>query len=384
VRAPRRLAALALTACLLAPGVAPADRREELEALRRAIRESRERVAAYESEARGLLETLEALDRAAVLLARDVARARQGAREARSALVAIEAQTQRLATRLEATRRTMRSRSVALYRAGELGSVRLLFSADGLPEFLARVSTLRRLLDRDAELLDRYRAESAALREAEAEARATAERLALAERELAGRSEELAVERAARRRLASRLHADRTRERSALVELEKAARALEETLERLGSEAPAPRSFPGPPFLTLRRHLEPPVDAPVTRSFGRLVDVEFLTETFHSGVVFEAERGTPVHAVAAGQVRFADWFRGYGRMVILDHGDGYFTVSGHLDEIRVRLDDVVQARQVIGSVGDTGSLAGPRLYFEVRKGGEPQDPADWLRHPGAG
>ncbi len=64
---------------------------------------------------------------------------------------------------------------------------------------------------------------------------------------------------------------------------------------------------------------------------------------------------------------------------LLDHGDEYFTISGHLADIRVEVGDEVESRGVIGTVGDTGSLSGPRLYFEVRHGREPQDPTKWLR-----
>ena len=110
---------------------------------------------------------------------------------------------------------------------------------------------------------------------------------------------------------------------------------------------------------------------------------KFLTETFHAGVLFEAPLGTPVQAVAAGRVRFAGWFRGYGRLAILDHGDGYFTVSGHLDTLDVEVGDVLQSRQLIGTVGETGSLSGPRLYFKIRQGAEALDPRDWLQAPSA-
>jgi septal ring factor EnvC (AmiA/AmiB activator) len=66
-------------------------------------------------------------------------------------------------------------------------------------------------------------------------------------------------------------------------------------------------------------------------------------------------------------------------MVILDHGDGYFTVSGHLDEIGVAVGDVLASGDPVGSAGETGSLTGPRLYFEVRRGAEALDPGGWLR-----
>ncbi len=116
----------------------------------------------------------------------------------------------------------------------------------------------------------------------------------------------------------------------------------------------------------------------MARPFGRRVDDEFHTQLFHKGVDFEASLGTPVVAVAAGRVRFAGWFRGYGRLVILDHGDRFFTVSGHLDDIAVAVGDDVRAAQAIGTVGESGSLVGPRLYFEVRQGDEALDPAAWF------
>ena len=109
----------------------------------------------------------------------------------------------------------------------------------------------------------------------------------------------------------------------------------------------------------------------------------FGTETLRKGVEFEAAAGETVRAVAPGAVRFAGWFRGYGKLVIMDHGDDYFTVVSHLEESFVRVGDTLSEGDTIGSVGDTGSLTGPSLYFEIRSGSEPQDPGDWLRPRGA-
>ena len=75
--------------------------------------------------------------------------------------------------------------------------------------------------------------------------------------------------------------------------------------------------------------------------------------------------------MAPGRVRFAGWFRGYGKIVILDHGSGYFTVSGQLSRIQVQVGEKVKSGQVVGTVGETGSLEGPGLYFEVRRAGFP-------------
>jgi septal ring factor EnvC (AmiA/AmiB activator) len=363
---------------------AAVDREGELRRLRQSIEESRRRVASYELEQRGLLETIEALDRSAAELGRAVSRAAERADEARAKLVAIQAEAAQLADDLERTRRVMAQRAVALYRAGEMGALPILFSAEGMQEFLSRVYALRLLLVHDAELLVLHREQEQALGVAQEEAKHAAVKHGEAAEHLKQRSRELSSERRAKRRVATSLHESRSAERAALVELETAARALEETIANL-RRAPALRSSPeGPEFRSLRGELKPPVAAPVVSEFGRVIDSRFRTEGFRKGIDFESAVGTPVQAVAAGSVAFAGWFRGYGRLVILDHGDRYFTIYGHLDRIAVSVGQSLAARQILGAAGDTGSLVGPRLYFEVRRGEKPLDPRRWLRLQGAG
>jgi septal ring factor EnvC (AmiA/AmiB activator) len=384
VAAVRARALPALVALVAAALPARAGREEDLALVRRAIEESRTRVEAYEREQRGLLVALEALDRTGQLLEREVASVGRRAEAAKQESATLAAEAAGAERRVASTRRALGGRANALYRAGELGSLRLLFSSGGLREFLGRVQLLRRLVARDAELLARHRAATTALAEKHEAARASAARLAGLLRELSERRGQLDEERAAKRRRVARLYGDRARERAALAELETAARALEATVAGLGDAgggAPAPA---GPPFAALRLHLEPPVEAEIALDFGRVVDREFKTQTFQSGVVFAAPAGAPVHAVAAGRVRYAGWFQGYGRLVILDHGGGYYTVSGHLAEISVGVGDGVAQGAPIGTVGDSGSLSGPRLYFEIRRGGEALDPREWLAPRGKG
>jgi septal ring factor EnvC (AmiA/AmiB activator) len=352
---------------------------QELRELREAIEESRERVAEFEREQRGLLEVLERIDRTTAALARDRAHARREAATARQALAEYTAQAAAIEPRLERTQRDLIRRAVALYKTGEVGPVQLLFAADDLPELFSRIDVLQRLLTHDQHLLARYRRQQTALDAARRQAAKAATRHERAQLRMRARARELEAEWATKRELLVRARDSRSQERAMLAELEVAARALEETLLRLhDSPAPWPGPRSGPSFESLRGWLPGPLDAPIVRPFGRTVDAEFRTQVFRKGVDFEAPRGTEVHAVAPGSVRLADWFRGYGRVVILDHGERYFTVCGHLDEIRVRLGEEVDQGDAIGTVGDTGSLAGPKLYFELRRGGEALDPGEWL------
>ncbi len=310
-------------------------REQELEALRLAIDQRRQRIEVFEREQKGLFDALEAIDQAVAAALEIAAHREREASEAAAAALALEAQLPDLEAQLERTRTAMSMRVVALYKTGELGPAQLVFASQSLRELLDRIDVLGRLLAHDRLLYARFRAEQQALDSARAEAGAAVQRRDEARAQLGERHAQAEQERAAKHTLLAAVKSDRARERAALDELEAAARALEDKIASLGSEeAPVPAA-PLVPFATLRGQLPAPVDAAVVQRFGREVDAEFHTQVFHKGIDFGATLGTPVRAVAAGTVRFAGWFRGYGRMVILDHGDRFYTVSGHLDALRV-------------------------------------------------
>ena len=361
-------------------GPAAAQLGADLDRVREAIAESRERVARFEREERGLLEAIEAIDHSVALLRDEAERAAAAARDARAELERSEREASRAAARLAELEQVMARRAVALYRAGEIGAVQVLFAADDLRDFFTRVQTLRRLLRRDGELVARHREQTRAFRAARERATRASQVARDAEENLELRTRELAEERAAKRDLARRLGRSRALERGALAELEIAARALRETVAAWQGRPPPPaEELPEAlDFRSLRGRLPAPVSGALSGRFGRVVDRDHQTATFRKGVVWEAPLGTPVQAVASGRVRYAGRFRGYGQVVILDHGDDYFSVSAHLDRIDVGLGEAVAAGDPVGRVGETGSLDGPRLYFELRRGADALDPGDWL------
>jgi septal ring factor EnvC (AmiA/AmiB activator) len=101
-------------------------------------------------------------------------------------------------------------------------------------------------------------------------------------------------------------------------------------------------------------------------------------EKGQNGIEIKAPMGAQIRAVLSGKVLYADWFKGFGNIVIIDHGDHIFTVSGYCSELLKKPGEAVSAGEVIALVGSTGSLKGPCLYFEIRHRGKPQDPMEWL------
>jgi septal ring factor EnvC (AmiA/AmiB activator) len=237
------------------------------------------------------------------------------------------------------------------------------------------MGNLERLLVHDSELIARSVRELAQVRVLEVETREARTLSEAALQRLARRSAALGVERSARGKALDRVRRDGARERRLVAEMEVAAQNLEETLKNLRARRVR---FEGEGFAARKGKLPRPVQGQVRRSFGLVVDPDYQTEIFHKGLEIQAPRGDQVRSVAPGRVRMAGWFRGYGKLVIVDHGQGYFTVSGHLADIFVEVGDSVEPGDALGTVGDTGSLEGPGLYFEVRRGSGPLDPADWL------
>jgi murein hydrolase activator len=232
----------------------------------------------------------------------------------------------------------------------------------------------------------------------------TAERLAARQeavargrRELVALRKELDAERAAmneeavrRRALLGRVRDDRATHERMAGELDEASRRLEALVSELTRRLAARRVAVRPPepagprgpavgLGAARGQLPWPADGRIVAGFGRQVHPRFGTETFRRGVDIEADEGTPIRAVYAGSVLYRGWLKGYGNLIILDHGVGYYTLYAHASEIQVEEGDRVRAGQAIGRVGETGSLEGPRLYFEVRYQGRPEDPEQWLR-----
>jgi len=98
-----------------------------------------------------------------------------------------------------------------------------------------------------------------------------------------------------------------------------------------------------------------------------------------NGVIIKAKSGMNVRAIARGRIAYADWLRGYGLLVIIDHGDGYMSLYGHNESIQKETGDWVEANEVIASVGDSGGNEFTGLYFEIRYNGKPTNPARWCK-----
>jgi septal ring factor EnvC (AmiA/AmiB activator) len=255
----------------------------------------------------------------------------------------------------------------------------LLFSSNSFPEVFARSQFLVRMIEHDRiDLL-------ALAQDREEQARVSAQiqdrRRELDELIAEKRREEsrLAAEHADLGRELAHLQSEREAHEARLRELEatqERIRGLIEQLERARTRGDGP--VVAGDFAKLKGHLRWPVRGKVAARFGFEVHPKYGTKVPQNGLIIAAPEGAPIEAAAAGVVEFVDWYDGYGRTVILNHGNGYYTLYAHASAVMVRRGDTVSAGDVIAKVGDTDSVRGFCLHFEVRHQAEALDPSDWL------
>jgi septal ring factor EnvC (AmiA/AmiB activator) len=335
------------------------DRREARDALRAsesAISEARRALAALEREVR------EARERIAALEAEH--RSRERALEAQRALLG----------------RLLAARLAAGFDAGAPAALRLLLSGDHPAEAARKLQYLAYLSRAAGEPIDAHRQALAALGRLRQvlEARAR-ELVALQARERAAR-ERLLAERRERRRVLERISAELARARREQRQLAADERRLARVVEELGKviavrpgaghravETVSER-FLAPPFSRLKGNLRPPIQ-------GRGLRLSRIAK----GVFIRAAEGEPVRAVAAGRVVYAEWMRGFGNLLILDHGENYLTVYGNNEALLKQVGDTVAAGEPLAIVGASGGNEETGLYFELRHLGRALDPLLWAR-----
>jgi len=262
-----------------------------------------------------------------------------------------------------------------LYTSGRHGMLRVLLSVPQARQLGLAQAYLAAISEREMIFIQSYQADIAVLQGQRTElvrARTELEEMREAERRHAREAAEAEQD---QERILDEIRNQGGIYQQALREKIAARQALEELIERVTrGEETAPHA----PLSGMRGRLPWPCQGEVVARFGRIRDANYDVVLENDGIDIEAPTGTPVRAIYVGSVVFCDWIDERGNMVVLNHGNGYYSLYAHLERFYVALGDQVSAGQAIGTVGETGSLKGSILHFEIRRQAQALDPADWL------
>ena len=305
---------------------------------------------------------------------------------------ALEGEMMRAQGKIDELIRAFRRRLVDMSKYGTTEELLLVFSAKDTHEVLESIHLLGRLARHDQFLIEQLQAQK---REMEVSRRTMEEQ----RDRLKKQAQSLDRERQKYNSMTKQtntylddIRRQRTVAERAAREMEEAQKEVGQTILTLmrrkkgrGTGTGAESGGSGTDYLAGRMAqgrgsmFDWPLRGPVSSPFGTRIHPVFKTKSFHSGLDISAPRGTPVKAAAPGEVLFEGWMRGYGQVVIIDHGRDYSTVYAHMSSTRVREGTVVKVGTDIGTVGNTGTTTGYHLHFEVRVGSTAKNPLDYLK-----
>ncbi|MCX8160685.1 MAG: peptidoglycan DD-metalloendopeptidase family protein [Candidatus Saccharicenans sp.] len=268
---------------------------------------------------------------------------------------------------------------VTLYRYGRLDFMHFFLKAGNLETFLRESKNLTFLARHQGEAISSYLKTVDQMKALEKELQ---EKMAEAEsllQQARANQSRLAEEEARDQKLLAEIKKNKSTYQQMVAELQESQEQLQNLLKRLQTQE---ISLPSPfiPLNERKGKLPWPINGRVITRFGKEKHPKFNTVTVNNGVeITPSSQDRIIKAVHGGRVVFADYFQGYGNLIIIDHGLSYYTLYGHCASFLVRTGDMVRAGQDIAVVGDSDSLKGECLYFEIRHKARPVDPLQWLR-----
>jgi septal ring factor EnvC (AmiA/AmiB activator) len=351
------------------------DNRAQLEQIRRRIENAQVDLAEKKQEELGVIRELALLKKT---LQRIEQRISGLQKEQRALELEIGQQRTRLATGRSSIRsleRRVEKRLLVLYKEGEVGPLRILFSADSPTELVQQYQYLTRVLEFDKGLLGEYRS---ALQEQQQQL-VVLEQLQHKQQQLLANEQRQREDAGEAKRLQAQLlgkvRRDKRQLGRELAELEEKATRLQGLIARLKQEAAVAPAPAGADFSAAKGKLIWPVEGALLIGFGTQKDAVLGTIYENNGIEIAAPQGGSVRVVAAGRVVFADWFKGYGNLLIVSHAGGYHTLYAQTARLEKKVGDLVQAGDIVGFSGLSGRDG---IYFEIRHNGSPVDPVAWL------
>ncbi len=269
------------------------------------------------------------------------------------------------------------------YEKTDSAYLRFLFKSSSLSEFITRYKFVKILSGKSAELIDQYRMMLEQLqsdRETLLKYKAQLSSVKSSKEQEWKRFKSETLE---KKMLLKNIQTNIKEKNRMLKDLEVSAKKLTKFIDGLEATA-ATAELSGndarAAFMEGKGKLPWPVDGgTILAYFGKFKHPKFKTIVDNRGLHISGTYGAPVYSILGGLVKYADWFEGYGKMIVIYHGGNYYTIYGHLSDISVSVNQKIGVRQEIGKIGDTESFYGDELYFEMRKKGEPVNPLYYLK-----
>lgn len=346
-----------------------------LEDVKKQIREQKRAFEAVEKKEVGVLGALAKINKSLASSRKELKRLEASLKRLNGKIAEATRSIDRLEKQRSALASILASRLRSMYMMNKGEVMDVIFSSASSEDLGRRHKYLTVIMDHDSELISKMEDNLASLESRKQGLNKLQADLGRDRKDaLASKKGTERLKRAKRALLRSVQKEKATRER-AVTELEQAAKELSDLIGNLREDDSVSGSSG---FARLKGFLSMPVKGKVVSSYGRVKHPRYKTVTFNNGIVIEARVGEPVKSVYAGKVAYVGWLNGYGQVMIVDHGGGFYTLFAYLSDVLKGKGESVERGSEIALVGDTGPRTSGGLYFEIRQKGVPRDPMTWL------
>lgn len=355
--------------------------RKALEQLKSQIKEKRKQAAEAGKKRESLLQGIQTLDERLLQYRQAHQDISRKLRKKDQEIEAINAQLAKLRISVQERQDAILTRLRVQYIEGRFGYWKTLLASDSYGDFHRRLQYLAAVSEQDYALMGTFRADMARMEQAERQREEARVGMLSYKQRTEKHLGEIKSVKQEKHVYLTKITQQKESYEHALQELERSATRIDSLLHELEVRRRAAAVRPPAGGIAPRGAkgaLPWPADGKVISFFGRQKHPTFNTFVQRRGIEIKTVEGSAIHAVMPGSVVYADWLKGYGLVIILDHANGFFSLYAHASKILAAVGVQVGAGQAIGETGDTGMTGENTLYFELREGAEPLDPLQWL------
>ncbi len=356
------------------------EERQRLKQLNQKIEETQKKAKKAKKKHGSVLKTIEKLDRRLYKQKKARKRVKRDIQAKDQEIAALAGKIDQQQETVDRQKSAVSSRLRALYIEGRSGYLKSLFGAKTFSEASNRMQYVSWLAQQEHQLVRQFQKDLTHLQELkQQQVKARKDLLQLQEdtkktiKEISGLQRNkrtvlvsLKKEKDSHERMVQDLQRSREKVDGILKALDKRFQLSQSKLRKTPARLPSLGSFLWP------------VQGKVVSSFGRQKHPTFDTYVNKKGIEIRAKEGSPIRSVSSGTIVYADWLKGYGLVVILDHGNGFYSLYAHASKLLVKEKQTIKKGHILGETGETGVTEGNTLYFELRKGTKPVDPLKWL------
>jgi len=351
--------------------------KKELKQLKNKLKAQKRKRKAADKKEKSILSTLDQMDRRLTTRKRELNAVNKKLKVRTQSITKLETDIKALKEEVNSKKDRVRSRVRTLYQESRMNALRILFASDDYYDFMKRYYYLTWISQTESELISNYRGTLVRLGEKEEKMKTAQEELLGHRQEVASKLDEIRSGKRKKSRLLVSVRKDKVMHEQAIDELEESAGRVTALINELEKKRKKSRASVG--FYRQKGKMSWPAVGKVVGFFGRQRHQKFDTLVNRKGIEIQSKVGQPIRAVYKGKVVYADWFRGFGLLVIMDHGDEFYSLYAHAAKLLTRVGEEVRTQQIIGEIGDTGLSGEPNLYFEIRQGSKPINPLVWLK-----